>query len=388
MPVGIEDIQLPVDWSVTSSNLNNYVWIEKTGASQNNGANPSGGPAHDHTSAGTSLEQYGGYATVNGVNNTTNQNKWTSLTSGCINMHYNDIYPAELNFYKYFTGAANADFEMYVETGSGEYYQHVDTLTKADGAAQWLNHLTVLHSVDEVARLRFTVTHQVYRIDPSIDDINLVTGLPDMAVNRVVYPEDKSVSTACLHVNSIVVPIIELQNAGNSAVEEFDVVFNVGTGNDVVTETEHVVRHLNPGDTMIYTSTNEFIVTNLTQNWEVKATVVIPDDKRHSNDTKRTLSCTDVGIDDYETSESVYLGQNEPNPSVTVTRIPYSVPEPGKVTLDISNSAGQILYTTTEEAELGTNYIEVNTTSLAAGIYYYTIHYKDVILTKKMVVEK
>jgi len=388
VPVGIEDIQLPVDWTVTSSNLNNYVWIEKTGASQNNGANPSGGPAHDHTSAGTSLEQYGGYATVNGVNNTTNQNKWTSLTSGCINMHYNEIYPAELNFYKYFTGAANADFEMYVETGSGEYYQHVDTLTKADGAAQWLNHLTVLHSVDEVARLRFTVTHQVYRIDPSIDDINLVTGLPDMAINRVVYPEDKSVSTACLHVNSIVVPIIELQNAGNSAVEEFDVVFNVGTGNDVVTETEHVVRHLNPGDTMIYTSTNEFIVTNLTQNWEVKATVVIPDDKRHSNDTKRTLSCTDVGIDDYETSESVYLGQNEPNPSVTVTRIPYSVPEPGKVTLDISNSAGQILYTTTEEAELGTNYIEVNTTSLAAGIYYYTIHYKDVILTKKMVVEK
>jgi len=388
VPVGIEDIQLPVDWTATSSH-NNYVWIEKTGASQNNGANPSGGPAHDHTSAGTSLEQYGGYATVSGVNGTSNQNKWTSLTSGCINMHHNGIYPAELNFYKYFTGAANADFEMTVETGSGSYYQSVDQLTKADGnGAQWANHLTVLHSVDEVARLRFTVTHQVNRIDPSIDDINLVTGLPDMAVNRVVYPEDKTVSDECLQVNSVIVPIIELQNAGNSAVEEFDVVFNVGTGSDVVTETEHIVHHLNPGDTLMYTSTNEFVVTNLTQNWEVKATVVIPEDKRANNNTKRNIACTNVGIDDYENEESVYLGQNEPNPAVTVTRIPYSVPDPAKVTFEISNTAGQVIYTATQEAELGTNYFELNTSNLAAGVYYYTIHYKEIVLTKKMVVEK
>ena len=387
VPVGIEDIQLPSDWLATSSNPN-YIWSERAGASQNNGANPSGGPAHDHTSAGTSLEQYGGYATVDGVNSTTNQNKWTSLTSGCINMHYHDIYPAELNFYKYFTGPANSNFLMRVETGSGEYYQTVDELTKADGAAQWLNHLTVLHPVDEVARLRFTVTQQVYRIDPSIDDINLVTGLPDMAVNRIVYPEDKSSATGCLDVNSLVVPIIELENTGNSAVEEFDVVFNVGTGSDIVTETEHIVQHLEPGDTLIYTSTHEFEVTNLTQNWEVKATVVIPEDKRHNNDTKRTLSCTDVGIDDYENEDGIYLGQNEPNPSITTTRIPYSVKEPGKVTMDLTNAAGQVIYTTTQEAEAGTNYIELNTAKLAAGVYYYTLHYKNVVLTKKMVVEK
>jgi hypothetical protein len=120
----------------------------------------------------------------------------------------------------------------------------------------------------------------------------------------------------------------------------------------------------------------------------VKATVVIPEDKRHNNDTKRNISCTNVGIDDYETEQSVYLGQNVPNPSITVTRIPYSVPEPGKVTMDISTTAGQIIYTTEQEAELGTNYIEVNTSSLAAGIYYYTIHFNGITLTKKMVVEK
>ena len=64
------------------------------------------------------------------------------------------------------------------------------------------------------------------------------------------------------------------------------------------------------------------------------------------------------------------------------------MPEPDKVILEVTNSAGKVLYTTTQEAELGTNYIELNTNSLAAGVYYYTLHYKDTVLTKKMVVEK
>lgn len=387
IPVGdVGNYELPVKWTLTSSNINNYKWEEKAGASQNSAFG--GGPAHDHTSAGTSLEMFGGYASVSGVNSTTNQNKWTSITSGCINMHYTDIYPAELNFYKYFAGAANTEFVMRVEVGSGEYYQTVDELTKEDGGAEWLEHLTVLGPIDEVARLRFTVTGQKYRIDPSIDDINLVIGQPDMAVSRVVYPEDKSHGGPCLQINSVIQPVVAIYNNGNSAVEEFDITFNVGTGSDIVTETEHVVQHLLPGDSLIYTATHEFVVTNLTHNWEVKATVSIENDKKPSNDTKRSLSCTNVSIDDYETENSVYLGQNEPNPSITVTRIPYSVPEPGKVTLEVTNAAGQVIYTDTQEAEQGDNHFDLNTNAIAAGVYYYSIHYKEIVLTKKMVVEK
>ena len=188
--------------------------------------------------------------------------------------------------------------------------------------------------------------------------------------------------------NSVVNPVVEFYNNGNSAVEEFDVVFNVGTGNDIVTQTEHIVQHLEPGDTLIYTSVNDFVVTNLTSNWEVKATVVIPNDKNLYNNTKRTLSCTNVGLPDYEGEENVYLGQNEPNPAVTTTRIPYSVPEPGKVTLEISTANGKVIYTDTQEAEMGLNNFDVKVSNLAAGIYYYTIHYQGVVLTKMMVVEK
>lgn len=385
-----EDPQLPLDWEVTGSHPS-YQWKEFVGASQNNGVG--GGPAHDHTFAGTYQENFGGYASVPGSNGVGNQNKWTALTSGCVNMHYNHEYPAELYFYKYFAGASNADFEMSVETGSGSYYQTIQELTKADGGQTggndvWREHLIVLHTVDEVARLRFTVTGQRNKIDPSIDDINLIVGKPDMAVSRIIYPEDKSVSTECLTVNSVINPVVEFYNNGNSGVDTFNVMFYVGTGNDIVTATEHIVHHLEPGDTLVYTSTHDFVVTNLTQNWEVKATVMISDDKYEYNNTKRVLSCTNVSIPDFETEEGVYLGQNEPNPAVLNTRIPYSIPEPAKVTFEISNAAGQVLFTTIQEAELGTNYLDVNTSGLAAGIYYYTLHYKDVVLTKKMVVEK
>ena len=386
----ISNPQLPDGWEVTQSAAN-YFWRETVGASQNNAQG--GGPAHDHTYAGTYQENYGGYISVNGVNGNTNQNKWTSITSGCVNMHYSDIYPAELYFYKYFAGAANADFDLRIETGSGEYYQIVETLTKADGGQTggddvWKEHLLVLHTVDEVARLRFTVTNQRNRIDPSIDDINLVIGQPDMAVSRVIYPEDKSVAVECLQVNSVINPVVEFYNNGNSAVEEFDVIFNVGTGNDIVSQTEHIVQHLEPGDSLVYTSTNDFVVTNLTSNWEVKATVVIPNDKNMYNNTKRTLSCTNVGLPDYENEANVYLGQNEPNPAITNTRIPYSVPAPGKVTLEISTANGKVIYTDAQEADMGLNTFDVKVSDWAAGIYYYTIHYKDIVLTKKMIVEK
>lgn len=385
--------QLSDMWEVTGDHLNNYQWKETVGHSPNSGLSTPGGPLHDHTYANTMQEDAGGYVCVAGVNGQSHKTWNTALTSHCINMHYNGIYPAELYFYKYFTGANNANFNMSVEIGSGEYYQTIGQLTKADGGQVgnndlWSEHLIVMHTVDEVARLRFNVTNQVNRIDPCIDDINLIIGQPDMAMSRVVYPEGATVTDVCLPINSVVSPVVELYNNGNSAVEEFDILFSVGTGNDVDTVREHVVHHLNPRDTMQYTSTHEFVVTNLTSRWEVKATVIIPEDKNNYNNTKRTLSCTDVGIDDYENTGNVYLGQNEPNPAVTTARIPYSVPEAGKVTFEIVTTAGQVIYTTTEEAEQGVNYLEVNTSNLAVGVYYYTMRYKDTVLTKKMVVEK
>ena len=382
--------QLALGWEVTSV-ASNYMWKEVVGASQNNDVG--GGPTHDHTFAGTPIESFGGYVSVPGQSNTGIYNEWTSLTSGCINMHYRNGYPSELNFYKYFADKSGTDFVMRVETGSGGYYQTIGQLTKADGGQvggddEWNDTLFVLNDVDEVARLRFTVTNHNGRIDPSIDDINLIVGRPDMAVNRIVYPHDRYEETEpCLQAGGIVVPVIELYNNGNSAVEEFDVEFKVGAGMDIDTAMEHIIQHLEPGESMIYTSTSEFVVTNLTHLWDVWAAVIIPDDKYEYNNSKHVISCTNVSVPDYN-ENSVWLGQNEPNPAVTVTRIPYSVPEPGQVSLEVENALGQVVYLDVQDAESGDNHFMLNAKGLPAGFYFYSIRYKDTVLTRKMVVKR
>ena len=382
------DPQLALGWEVTSD-ASNYMWKEVVGASQNNVVG--GGPAHDHTNAGTPLENLGGYVSVPGQSSAGIYNKWTSLTSSCVNMHHRNGYPSELNFYKYFANKFGTDFVMRVETGSGNYYQTIAQLTKDDGGQiggddEWNDTLFALNDVDEVARLRFTVTNQYGLVDPSIDDINLVVGRPDMAVNRIVYPSSETDS--CFSANSIVVPVIELSNNGNYAVEEFDVKFRVGVANDLVEVTEHIVHHLEPGETLEYTSTHEFVVTNLTHIFEVKVTVIIPDDKYEYNNTKLVISCTDVNIPDYDGEGIVVLGQNEPNPAVTSTRIPYSVLEPGQVSLEVENAVGQVVYTDIQEAEYGNNFFVLNVNELPAGVYFYSIRYKGIVLTRKMVVKR
>ena len=371
----------------------NYVWREVVGATANANNAVSGGPAHDHTYAGTALQNSGGYFSVFGVNTTQAQaqSRITTLTSRCINMHYNDIYPVELYFYKYIAGPTDATFDMEIQAGSGSFYDSVTTLTRADGHQMgndddWDQHLVVMLPIDEVARLRFKVTGHYKKTDPSIDDINMVVGRPDLAISRIVYPDPNA---ACLQVNSEISPVVVIYNNGNSAVQEFDVEFRVGIGNELSVVTDHLVQYLAPGDSITYTCSQGFIVPDMGQGlWEVRATVIIENDKNFFNSVKTVQPCTNVGLTDYEGEEDVYLGQNEPNPAVTSTRIPYSVPEPGKVTLEVSNALGQVLFTTTQEAAQGLNYFEVKTSDLAAGLYYYTIHYNNVILTKKMIVEK
>ena len=44
--------------------------------------------------------------------------------------------------------------------------------------------------------------------------------------------------------------------------------------------------------------------------------------------------------------------------------------------------------TTKQEADLGKNYIERNTSNFASGVYYYTLYYKDVVLTKNMMINR
>lgn len=391
---GTDVLHFTQDWTLDYS-APNYKWKILQGPSPNN---PDAGPTGDHTQAGTLLENYGRYASVPGSNSnySTSNPAWTTLTSKCLNLHYKDGYPAEVNFYKHFFGKPNADFVMTVEVGSGEHFVVMDTLTKA-GSSQtscsspWSYHNTTLTNYDEVGRVRFKVTKHKYKIDPSIDDLVIDHGLPDLAVISIQYPydfRDEDHPDACLIYQDSVYPIVKIQNVGNSVISDYKIMCIAKNGNIFDTVTEHLTQVLYPGDTLSHTFENPITVPDRGHYLDLWAYALVDLDKNSGNDAKHVIVCTSTDIDDYDILSGVVLNQNVPNPTNGTTRISYLVPDYGTAVFSIHSTTGQLLYSESQEAMTGENHIDVNTGKFAAGIYYYTLQYKDVMLTRKMVVQK
>ena len=81
---------------------------------------------------------------------------------------------------------------------------------------------------------------------------------------------------------------------------------------------------------------------------------------------------------------SILLEQNIPNPANNSTVIQYSVPAEGEVSFKIYSVNGQMLYTKSENVQSGDHQIEINTSTFAAGIYFYTMEFEGQRLTKRM----
>ena len=377
------------DWSVDYS-ATNYKWAVFQAASPNAATN--GGPATDHTQSGTVFEAFGRYAAVEGISGSNNSTKWTTLTSKCLNLHYQNGYPVELSFYDYFTGPANSSFTMTVEVGSGDNFIPVDTLTKADGVANaWNRHVIALIGYDEVGQIRFRMTGQTNKIDPSIDDILVTPGLPDLAVSNFVYPYDFSDGAhqgECLRFTDTVHPIVRFYNNGDSPISEFDAMCEMAVGVVKDTIVEHVTANIMPGEYYEYEFVQGFIIPENVYYCQFAVFGIIDLDKDLTNNTKRVIPCTSLDIDNYEAEQGVVLNQNMPNPAEDQTTIVYLLPDYGQTTLQIYSAMGQLLYTDTQEGSFGQNQYDVKTANLAAGVYYYTLTFKDVTLTKKMVIQK
>ncbi|MDR2407845.1 MAG: right-handed parallel beta-helix repeat-containing protein [Bacteroidales bacterium] len=105
------------------------------------------------------------------------------------------------------------------------------------------------------------------------------------------------------------------------------------------------------------------------------------------NDThsiKRSTDYTDINVIE---KAGFALGQNTPNPANKSTHIDYCVPEAGEVVFHVHSISGQLLYSKTIEAERGVHRLELNTSTLAAGIYFYSMEYKGQRLIKRMSVK-
>jgi hypothetical protein len=146
------------------------------------------------------------------------------------------------------------------------------------------------------------------------------------------------------------------------------------------TETVGILATVNHTFTNTYTVPNDSVYyltvyTNKYDNYPVNDTMTI----RRETDF--------VGIETLG-ENGFALGQNVPNPVANSTRIDYSIPESGEVVFHVHSISGQLLYSTTIEAASGKQSLEVNTSTFAAGIYFYSIEYKGQRLVKRMSVQK
>jgi hypothetical protein len=101
--------------------------------------------------------------------------------------------------------------------------------------------------------------------------------------------------------------------------------------------------------------------------------------KRYTQDTTKPINIKPIGV-----VEGFTLGQNIPNPANNSTFIDYSVPEAGEVIFHVHSISGQLLYSKTIEVGQGRHTLELNTSTLAAGVYFYSIEYKGQRLVKRM----
>jgi hypothetical protein len=84
--------------------------------------------------------------------------------------------------------------------------------------------------------------------------------------------------------------------------------------------------------------------------------------------------------------EEVQLHQNRPNPWDEETIIPFELPDRGEVNLSITNALGVEVANISREFPAGKQQFKISNQSWPAGLYYYTLRFGDVQLTKTMLI--
>ncbi len=101
-------------------------------------------------------------------------------------------------------------------------------------------------------------------------------------------------------------------------------------------------------------------------------------------------SSTTVGIQDPEyMPQEFVLGQNIPNPASGITTISYDLAKKSDVNISLFDVTGKLIQVICEETKMPGSYdTSLNTSSLNAGMYYYTLTAGDFRATKKMMISK
>jgi hypothetical protein len=143
---------------------------------------------------------------------------------------------------------------------------------------------------------------------------------------------------------------------------------------------------LAPGDTVSYLFTQTYHAP--VGYYNVCVELILPSDDNSANDKKcqSLVGINDLpGFEEIE-EQAVLLEQNQPNPASGEVSIKYYVRSPMEIRFELTNSLGQLLHSENYESGVGEQIIHLNVDKYEAGIYYYSLKFKDTRITRKMVI--
>ncbi|HOS16236.1 MAG TPA: T9SS type A sorting domain-containing protein, partial [Bacteroidales bacterium] len=185
-------------------------------------------------------------------------------------------------------------------------------------------------------------------------------------------------------------PKIELSNNGNYTLENVKVFVKVDSASIEVAKISEIFSSIPVGEE-IYTFTSYYKVPNLNGKYDVTVYIdKIYDELDASNDTLDMEACAilyGTAVVDYVPT-NLSMGQNIPNPTSALTRIPYSIPQDGTIRFSVLTITGQVLYAKDIPSLAGTHLLELETKQFADGIYYYSMEYQGQRIVKKMTIQK
>ncbi|MDR1180409.1 MAG: right-handed parallel beta-helix repeat-containing protein [Bacteroidales bacterium] len=224
--------------------------------------------------------------------------------------------------------------------------------------------------------------------------------LCDSSLANGRHENTECVDTKDLYIVSIDNPVKDvIDNVGNSIpvavtlrnrseVNVFNSVLTVRITNSQGVQEELFTENqtTSTSETVRHTFTRSYTVPNDTVYY---LTVFVDKQDNYShNDTLIMKRYTEgVGVKSLKGADGFTLSQNTPNPANNRTRIDYSIPEAGEVIFHVYSVSGQLLYAETIEAVGGKQSLELNTSTFADGIYFYSIQYRGQRLVKYMSVQ-
>jgi hypothetical protein len=277
------------------------------------------------------------------------------------------------------------DMKLYVQAQGYD-----DTLTGTETT-------TLLQSGDSL-RYQFASTYTVpwienygviaevsLQCDPAVHDdafINECVDINDLVLDSILNPSGSQVDAT----GSNVTVSVSLRNRGNQMY--YNVPIKVRIDNSQGIEQSSVSGSIEQIDILSDTTFIFATAYTVPDDTVYSITVYVANqDNYKANDTLRLIRRTDkVGISTFD-GQGISLSQNIPNPANDNTVIPYSIPSDGSVTFNVYSISGQILYSQTVETTFGAHSIELNTSDLAAGMYFYSMEFKGQRIVKRMVVE-